>query len=93
MPTKRRRKRRLKDHKPQSQNTFLLMITLLTTSPLIALELIKSSRDGVRKAREAYLIERGKTLEPLGMNTVFTSSICYHLFTIFTFQIFFQLLL
>ena len=69
------------------------MITLLTTSHLIALELIKSSRDGVRKAREAYLIERGKTLEPLSMNTVFTSSICYHLFTIFTFQISFQLLL
>ena len=32
---------------------------------LIPLELIKSS---VRKAREAYLIERGKTLEPLGIN-------------------------
>ena len=30
--------------------------------------LIKSTRDSVRKAREAYLIERGKTLEPLGMN-------------------------
>ena len=69
------------------------MITLLTTSHLIALELIKSSRDGVRKAREAYLIERGKTLEPLGMNTVFISSICYHLFTIFSFQISFQSLL
>ena len=53
------------------------MITLLTTSHLITLELIKSSRDGVRKAREAYLIERGKTLEPLGMNKVFTSSICF----------------
>ena len=24
--------------------------------------------DGVRKAREAYLIERGQTLEPLGLN-------------------------
>ena len=36
---------------------------------LIPLELIKSNRDSVRKAREAYLIERGKTLEPLGMNT------------------------
>ena len=30
--------------------------------------LIKSNRDSVRKAREAYLIERGKTLEQLGMN-------------------------
>ena len=35
---------------------------------LVPLELIKSYRDSVRKAREAYLIERGKTLEPLGMN-------------------------
>ena len=35
---------------------------------LIPLELIKSNRDSVRKAREAYLIERGKTLEPLGIN-------------------------
>ena len=34
---------------------------------LIPLELIKSNRDSVRKAREAYLIERGK-LEPLGIN-------------------------
>ena len=35
---------------------------------LIPLELIKCNRDSVRKAREAYLIERGNTLEPLGMN-------------------------
>ena len=32
---------------------------------LTPLELTKSNRDSVRKAREAYLIERGKTLEPL----------------------------
>ena len=31
---------------------------------LIPLELIKSNRYSVRKAREAYLIERGKTPEP-----------------------------
>ena len=35
---------------------------------LIPLELTKSNRDIVRKAREVYLIERGKTLEPLGIN-------------------------
>ena len=35
---------------------------------LLPLELIKSNRDSVRKPREAYLIERGKTLEPLGTN-------------------------
>ena len=34
----------------------------------ITLELIKSNRDSVRKARVVYLIERGKTLEPSGMN-------------------------
>ena len=39
-----------------------------TDMQLIPLELIKSNRDGVRKAREAYLIERGQTLEPLGLN-------------------------
>ena len=26
------------------------------------------NRDSVRKAREAYLIDRGQTLEPLGLN-------------------------
>ena len=34
---------------------------------LIPLELIKSNRDSVRKAREAYLINRGQTIEPLGL--------------------------
>ena len=28
----------------------------------------KSNRDSVRKARKAYLIERGQTLEPHGLN-------------------------
>ena len=35
---------------------------------LIPLELIHSSRDSIRKAREVYLIERGQTLEPKGIN-------------------------
>ena len=35
---------------------------------LIPPELVKSNRDSVRKAREAYLIERGQTLEPHGLN-------------------------
>ena len=35
---------------------------------LIPLELVKSDRDSVDKAREAYLIERGQTLEPHGLN-------------------------
>ena len=35
---------------------------------LTPLELMKYNRDSVRKAREAYLIDRGQTLEPLGLN-------------------------
>jgi len=31
-------------------------------------ELISSPRDSIRKAREAHLIDKGKTLEPLGLN-------------------------
>ena len=34
---------------------------------LIPLVLIKSNRDNVRKARQAYLSKRGKTLEPSGI--------------------------
>ena len=35
---------------------------------LIPLEIMKSNRDSVRKDREAYLIDGGQTLEPLGLN-------------------------
>ena len=35
---------------------------------LIPLELIGSKRDSVRKAREAHLINKAKTLHPLGIN-------------------------
>ena len=35
---------------------------------LLPLELIKSNRDSVRKARDAYLIDRGQALEPLSLN-------------------------
>ena len=35
---------------------------------LIPLELVKSNRGSVRKAREAHPIERGQTLEPYGLN-------------------------
>ena len=40
----------------------------LNNLELIPLELINSNRDAIRKAREAFLIYRGKTLEPSGMN-------------------------
>ena len=39
-----------------------------TDMQLIPLELVKFNRDSVRKAREVYLIERGQTLEPHGLN-------------------------
>ena len=39
-----------------------------TDMQLIPFELVKSNRDSVRKSREAYLIERGETLEPHGLN-------------------------
>ena len=39
-----------------------------TDMQLIPLELVQSNRDSVRKVREAYLIERGQTLEPQGLN-------------------------
>ena len=55
---------------------------------LIPLELIKLNRDGIRKAREALLISKGKTLEPHGINRrdklnlynfLFISSFCTRL--------------
>lgn len=39
-----------------------------TDMRLIPLELDKSYRDSERKAREAYLIKKGQTLEPRGLN-------------------------
>ena len=36
---------------------------------LAPLELITSNRDGIRKAREAFLICKGKTLETFGLST------------------------
>ena len=39
-----------------------------TDVELVPLELIHSSSDALRKARKAYFIERGQTLEPKGKN-------------------------
>ena len=35
---------------------------------LIPIEKILSNRDSIRKAREAYLIQKGKTIDPAGLN-------------------------
>ena len=68
---------------------------------LIPLELIKSNRDSVRKAREPYLIERGVKLvnllvsiRKMKCNTIFIPFVYYHLFhPIFSFLISFISLL
>ena len=81
--TKRRLKDRFNEHRRTvDKKTNRSKLTTCTVSEhflsndhnasdmqLIPLELIKSNRDSVRKAREAYLIDRGQTLlEPLGLN-------------------------
>ena len=78
--TKRRLKDRFNEHRwpvdrptPSSRHTavsdhFLSDNHSPNDIELIPLELIHSSRDALRKAREAYLIERGQTLEPRGIN-------------------------
>ena len=47
---------------------FPLELDMIMNGSYFPLELIHSSRDALRKAREAYLIERGQTLEPKGVN-------------------------
>ena len=78
--TKRRLKDRFNEHRrpvdrptPSSRPTavsdhFLSDNHSPNDIELIPLELIRSSRGALRKAREAYLIERGQTLEPKGIN-------------------------
>ena len=75
--TKRRLKDRFNENRRPIDNTsniskpatdsehFLTNDHSANDITLIPLELTKSNRDSVRKVREAYLIERGKTLEPL----------------------------
>ena len=46
----------------------------------LAIELITSNIDAIRKAREAFLISKGKTLEPFGLNRHDEISSIYFLF-------------
>ena len=50
---------------------------------LIPIELIRSKRDSVRKAREAHLINKAKTLHPFGINRRYEARQwhTWHLFT------------
>ena len=84
--TKRRLKDRFNEHQrpvdrptPSSRPTAVSEHFLSDNhSPndieLVPLELIHSSRDALRKAREAHHIERGQTLEPKGIN--FLTHLC-----------------
>ena len=47
---------------------FTLPGHFMNNIELIPLELITSNRDAIRKAREAFLISKGKTLKPFGLN-------------------------
>ena len=79
--TKRRLKDRFNEHRrPVDKQTnsskpttaskhFLCNNHNASDMKLIPLELVTSNRDSLRKAREAsYLIERGQTLKPHGLN-------------------------
>ena len=50
------------------KTNFILPGHSINDIELIPLELIHSNRDSIRKAREAFLISKGKTLEPHGIN-------------------------
>ena len=78
--TKRQLKDRFNEHRrPDDKRTNISKPTAVSEHflsndhnandmQLILLELMKSNRDSVRKARETYLIDRNQTLEPLGLN-------------------------
>ena len=79
--TKRRLKDRFNEHrrtvdKPSSKSKPTTASEHFLSNPdhsasnilLIPLEQIFSSRDAIRKAKEAYLITRANTLEPNGLN-------------------------
>ena len=77
-------KRQLSERFGEHQRSILNHQQLSTTTPvslhfnqaghsinydcLIPIELIRSKRDSVRKAREAHLINKAKTLHPFGIN-------------------------
>ena len=47
---------------------FLSSNHLANDMQLIPIEKIFSNRDSIRKAREAFLIQKGRTLDPDGLN-------------------------
>ena len=51
---------------------------------LIPIEKNVSNRDSIRKAREAFLIQKGRTIDPNGLN-IREETYCYHLFSFIMF--------
>ena len=78
--TKRQLNERFREHRRSILNHQQLSITTpvslhfnqaghsINDVHLIPIELIRSKRDSVRKAREAHLINKAKTLHPFGIN-------------------------
>ena len=79
--TKRRLKDRFNEHRrtidnPNNKSKPTTAAEHFLSSPnhtandmlLIPIEKIFSNRDSIRKAREAYLIQKGKTIDPAGLN-------------------------
>ena len=79
--TKRRFKDRFNEHRrtidnPDAKSEPTTAAKYFLSSPnhtandmqLIAIEKIFSNRDSIRKAREAFLIQKGRTMNPDGLN-------------------------
>ena len=78
--TKRRLKDRFDEHRRPILNFtgnliytavsehFLTSIHSDNHIPLVPIKKLKNGRDSFRKAREAHLIHKAKTIEPLGSN-------------------------
>ena len=79
--TKRRLKDRFNEHRrtidnPNNESKPTTAAEHFLSSPnctandmlLIPIEKIFSNRDSIRKAREAFLIQKGKTIDPDGLN-------------------------
>ena len=58
----------LKNPSPVSEHSNQAYHSINEVLPLIPLELIRSNRDSVRKARETHLIDKVMTLEPRYLN-------------------------
>ena len=79
--TKRRLKDRFNEHRrtidnPNNKSKPTTAAERFLSSPnhtaddmqLIPIEKIVSNRDSIRKAREAFLIQKGRTIDPNGLN-------------------------